>query len=626
MVLDRVLSLVAHAAADAREPPADGEGVMAAPARSPWIVSPPADLLLVVGMPVVCLALVPLARALSSQAVWAAVMSFGAVGHHLPGFLRTYGDRDLFRRYRARFVLAPPLLFAATLACAFRDLHTMALVSLVWSLWHGMMQHYGFLRIYDAKVGSVAPATARLDWLISLAWFAVCLVWSPGETASLLEALWRAGLGAPSPAALHAAQLTVGAATAAITVAYLVHLARSRRSGAPQSPLKLALLVSTSGLVYFARVVTTDQFLAAALFELLHDVQYLAIVWAFNRRRVAQGSDRGAVGRLLFRGGRARVLAYVALCLAYGAASYTTVELVAADTLKKVLVALFTASGILHFYYDGFIWKVREPDTRAGLGLDAPTRKRAVVAASDPVPVPVLRSVMHASYFVVPIALLAALELRQSMRGSRTGRDALTLGRAMVAAAPSSAQARYTLGAALLDGGEDPSAALPELRAALRLSPDYADALALVGDVLERQGGTQEAAASYERALALGAAGARVHNNFGNVLLELHRPAEAVAQLEQALRAAPGSAATEASLGVALDGAGRSADAVEHLQAALRIAPATAGAENDLGAVLVKLGRRDEALPHFEQALRLDPGYAPARDNLRRFGGRQPVL
>ena len=39
------------------------------------------------------------------------------------------------------------------------------------------------------------------------------------------------------------------------------------------------------------------------------------------------------------------------------------------DTVKRILTGVVTASTLLHFYYDGFIWKVRERSTRQSLGL-----------------------------------------------------------------------------------------------------------------------------------------------------------------------------------------------------------------------------------------------------------------
>src|SRR5213595_3388677 len=50
------------------------------------------------------------------------------------------------------------------------------------------------------------------------------------------------------------------------------------------------------------------------------------------------------------------------------------------DTVKRILTGVVTASTLLHFYYDGFIWKVRERATRQSLGLSGgtPDQARAV--------------------------------------------------------------------------------------------------------------------------------------------------------------------------------------------------------------------------------------------------------
>lgn len=62
-----------------------------------YIISPRVDLLLIVGAVILCPAiLLPAAALTSPYTVWLVVMTFGAVGHHFPSFLRTYGDRDLF--------------------------------------------------------------------------------------------------------------------------------------------------------------------------------------------------------------------------------------------------------------------------------------------------------------------------------------------------------------------------------------------------------------------------------------------------------------------------------------------------------------------------------------------------
>jgi len=135
--------------------------VPAAPApaagRKPnlWILDSWRDLVLYVCTP---LLLVPIF--VGAQGFWSAediylfVAAFGAMGHHLPGMIRAYGDRALFQRFRWRFICAPIFLVVVCAAFSVWDLKGIVLVAFIWGVWHGMMQTYGFCRIYDAKVGS----------------------------------------------------------------------------------------------------------------------------------------------------------------------------------------------------------------------------------------------------------------------------------------------------------------------------------------------------------------------------------------------------------------------------------------------------------------------------------------
>src|SRR5437660_11154939 len=72
--------------------------------------------------------------------------------------------------------------------------------------------------------------------------------------------------------------------------------------------------------------------------------------------------------RFVFRRSGSLVGLYVGLVLAYGSVSYINAH-IGMDTIKRILTGVVTASTLLHFYYDGFIWKVRERSTRQSLGL-----------------------------------------------------------------------------------------------------------------------------------------------------------------------------------------------------------------------------------------------------------------
>jgi hypothetical protein len=73
-----------------------------------WILDSWRDLVLYVCTPLVILPIFLLAQARwSAQDIYLFVAAFGAMGHHLPGMIRAYGDRALFQRFKWRFIFAP---------------------------------------------------------------------------------------------------------------------------------------------------------------------------------------------------------------------------------------------------------------------------------------------------------------------------------------------------------------------------------------------------------------------------------------------------------------------------------------------------------------------------------------
>ncbi len=59
-----------------------------------------------------------------------------------------------------------------------------------------------------------------------------------------------------------------------------------------------------------------------ALFEVFHDVQYLSLVWIYNRNRVEKDSSIGGFMRFIFRRSGALIGLYVGLVFAYGSIGY----------------------------------------------------------------------------------------------------------------------------------------------------------------------------------------------------------------------------------------------------------------------------------------------------------------
>ncbi|MBL8896777.1 MAG: tetratricopeptide repeat protein [Planctomycetes bacterium] len=462
---------------------------------SPWIARPGWDLSLVLLTPLLALPLLLIWRERRGDfAVHEAVMAFGALGHHFPGMLRAYGDRALFARFRTRFLLAP--LFLALVCAGFQlaGLHGLAVIALGWGIWHGWMQTFGFARIYDAKRRSYARTTARIDFALCAAWFLAPVVLSSQRSLQVLEALAASGLPLPSAAAIDALRSGAWFALASTALLYVAWSWRETRAGRAPSALKHVLLVSTFALWWISTNLVPSLIFGLALFEICHDVQYLAIVWAFNRRRAESAPACGPVTRFLFRGGALGAGLYLGLVLGYGALGPLAKQVGDAE-MRQALAGLVLASQLLHFYFDGFLWKVREAPTREALGVSGDGSG----ARSE------RRGAKHLALwtlFALPVVGLGARELALE----RSAADAAAI---VAASLPEDAEAQTRAGLAHARAGR-PEEALPALRRAHALEPganfrrsDLARTLGEAADAQLTRRDTSAARATLEEARAL---------------------------------------------------------------------------------------------------------------------------
>src|SRR3954462_15158357 len=105
------------------------------PKRNPWILNRWRDLVFYVGTPLLLVPMFALAQAKwSAQDIYIFVAAFGAMGHHLPGMVRAYGDRALYERFRFRFIIAPVFLLVVCVGFYWWDLRGIVLVVFLWGV------------------------------------------------------------------------------------------------------------------------------------------------------------------------------------------------------------------------------------------------------------------------------------------------------------------------------------------------------------------------------------------------------------------------------------------------------------------------------------------------------------
>src|SRR5213593_2224130 len=217
-----------------------------------------------------------------------------------------------------------------------------------------------------------------------------------------LEGFYGCGLPFISPGGIHALQQTLLFAAVAVSILWLANYGRMWVAGTRQNPVKLALFITSVAFWWYCNNGVANILAGIALFEVFHDVQYLSLVWIYNRNRVEKDSSIGGFMRFVFRRSGSLVGLYIGLVFAYGSLGFFK-DHIDVDTVKRVLTGVVAASGLLHFYYDGFIWKVRERSTRESLGL---TGGAAAVLSSDFLPSWLLHGLKWVAVFVIPLAAL----------------------------------------------------------------------------------------------------------------------------------------------------------------------------------------------------------------------------
>jgi tetratricopeptide (TPR) repeat protein len=495
-------------------------GGVPAAGSSGWIISPSWDSLLFIGAPLASIAVwFPLREYWSSQEYSFLLLAFFTFGHHLPGFIRAYGDRELFARYRARFLLAPPLIFLAMFWFNLRGLHGLVIFLFAWDIWHVLMQHYGFMRIYDAKRGEVSPLTARMDWAISICWYLALIVASPHYRQNLLLQAYTSGVPVLSPQVFTILENLLYGSTFLVTVAYLGYNAHLWRKGRLVLR-KLALLGTFVAATYYLYVHVDDYIVGFAVWSTFHCVQYYGIVWVYNSNRVAKGSSLAPFVRFLFRPRTILVLIYAALILAYGGLNYLQ-KYVHDESFRRLLLALIATSSALHYYYDGFIWKVRENQTRQSLNI-------GTVRGSLRRVLPVWnRGPVQAAYLVAIAVALACLETWRP-------NDELHLRRSLATVAAGAEESHLHLGDTLRQRGRFAEAE-EEYREAVRLNPLWAQAHVNLGVTLAGLGRLDDAIGAYERALAIDSKIPAADFNLGALLASRGETARALRHYQKAV-------------------------------------------------------------------------------------------
>jgi tetratricopeptide (TPR) repeat protein len=195
--------------------------------------------------------------------------------------------------------------------------------------------------------------------------------------------------------------------------------------------------------------------------------------------------------------------------------------------------------------------------------------------------------------------------------------DVKTLWRDTLVKNPRCWLAQNNLGMVLAEAG-DQAGGVALYQAALKLKPDYAEALNNWSSVLIDQGRVDEAFTNLSRALQVEPNSAAVLINLGAVFLARNQFAEAAEKFQTALALNPRDARALNNLGATFVARQQWAEAEDCYHRALAIEPDDATTRFNLATVALKLGRTDEAAAGLDAAKLAGPNTATFHRELAR--------
>ncbi len=336
--------------------------------------------------------------------IFVIVLTIGFVHRHYTlGYV--YLDGEIFARHRTRFICTPLILGAALLATPVLvkavlpadtlsigglrwpevDLRLKVLIPAVvfgagvWNIWHTLAQKYGILRIYDAKALSEneAGVPGWVDRLFVLGWLPLIVTYVVPPFAESILAEFRIARLFVEPVVrwlVVAAPIAapISAAFAAASSAIFMGFEWRRRRFGNRPRLSMAIVLGS----LWACCLLGGPVKVYLAFAFSHGLEYMVFVWAYQRRRYSQPrSPQPRMARLLEH----PALAYSAYTLALAAIyvlfrdwqdfSLWTVPSIRIGEMKLGVWVFYWGvfQSLLHFYFDGFLWKTREPEMRKSL-------------------------------------------------------------------------------------------------------------------------------------------------------------------------------------------------------------------------------------------------------------------
>ncbi|MFI5323771.1 MAG: hypothetical protein ACHQ6U_09630 [Thermodesulfobacteriota bacterium] len=284
------------------------------------------------------------------------VLLFNFVHRHYT-FALVYGQKEEFEKRKRSYILMPVAFALITLISIVAGVFKLLLViSVVWTIYHTVAQKYGFTRIYSRKADY---GKAWIDKGIIYSWL-IYFFFALGEKNVGILNQYQAGQFLIDSVGKYFhifTNVSYAALVVAIffTVTYVVEEFNNRdKISLPKNLFVFSVLLLYSIFFY-------DLVIGYVMFGFSHAFEYIAFVNVFVNSKYTR---RPEATSLFSRISRKQWIYSGAFSVALAGICYLGIKY-----NENALAIYITGSSFLHFIYDGWIWKVRNPEVAKPLDI-----------------------------------------------------------------------------------------------------------------------------------------------------------------------------------------------------------------------------------------------------------------
>jgi hypothetical protein len=280
-----------------------------------------------------------------------------------------YGDPESMAERPRAYLLAPLIALVIVGGAVWSEVPSARSAVLAvlgsWNVWHVIQQRYGLMRVYAARArgGLESRDAARADK--SLLWSSVAVtacvtIWLHARSLEGIprasQLLWVVRPFSSGPA--------IGVATAVALAVWSLTVQRywriERTATVSSGALLPRWIFGVSTLLLLAIFVVHGPVVGYLVFGVAHSVEYLAFVHQFGEKKYQRGG--GSVAALLLGSVRRAPLFLGPLLIGYA--------FLYEHRLALAYVTYYATTSVLHFLYDGWIWRLRQPRVARPLGVE----------------------------------------------------------------------------------------------------------------------------------------------------------------------------------------------------------------------------------------------------------------